>query len=244
VLSDDIQRKLAQRYGGEPLQKMVKYAFEQRLVKALKDDTGQPTKEDVEAFSAIVFIDVASFSERVNGMDAAGTRRFLDTYYAAVIPEIYERRGHIDRIVGDGILAVYSPHLSPDLTDQKAEESALAVAEAVVEKLHSTQHVCKAAISVGDVLYCKTGLAQVYEDYTIIGEPLTTAYRLEEVAEANQVLVPTNSVAGRKISNQLARRRASEAQGVPLTAAAWLVKRKTIGLRGIGDADVYIQTFQ
>jgi class 3 adenylate cyclase len=238
VLNENIQKELARRYGGDGLQKMVKEAFDQRLVKALKE----PFKDEAEAAAAIIFVDVAKFSEKVAGKNATQTRLFLDAFYAAAIPEIYQRSGHIDRIVGDGIVAVFTGYLTPGLTLGKGLGRALGTAEEIVKKLHGTPYESKAAISDGNVLFCRTGLVQVYEDYTIIGEPLTMAYRVEESVAANQVATPSESVLGKLIQSQVEETKAMKAKKLPVSVG-WNVTWPTVSLRGIGDTKLALQTY-
>lgn len=245
MLNEDIQKRLAKRYGGEPIQKMVKEAFDKRLVKALKE----PFEKETEALSAITFMDIAGFSGKVAGMNAAETRAFLDEFYSSAIPKIYQNHGHIDRIVGDGILAVYSTHLSPELTSRmEVETAAMDAAEHLIVELHGTEYASKVAMSVGKVLYCQTGLAEVYEDYTIIGEPLTVAYRIEEQVQENQFAVPKSSLAGKQIINQVAdfdaRAALTRLRGGRPKPAEWIVNYPTIKLRGVGDTELVLQTYR
>lgn len=246
MLNEDIQKKLAKRYGGAPLQKMVKEAFDkERIVKALKE----PFEKETDAFSAITFMDIAGFSGKVAGMNAAETRAFLDEFYSAAIPKIYQNHGHIDRIVGDGILAVYSKHLSPALTSNTAvETAAMDAAEELIVALHGTDYACKVAMSVGNVLYCRTGLADVYEDYTIIGEPLTIAYRIEETVKVNQFAAPKSSLAGHRIIRQVAefdaRNDRVRALGRTPKPPAWIVNYPVVSLRGIGNTELVLQTYR
>jgi class 3 adenylate cyclase len=246
LLNEEIQKKLAKRYGGEPLQKMVKEAFDkERIVKALKE----PFELEAEAFSAITFMDIAGFSGKVAGMNAAETRAFLDGFYSAAIPKVYQYNGHIDRIIGDGILAVYSSHLSPELTSEKdAEIAAMNAAEKLIMELHGSDYACKVAMSVGKVLYCQTGLAEVYEDYTIIGEPLTAVYRIEEKVQVDQFAAPKSSLAGRRIIKQVEESDERSAKlrllgGTP-KPPDWIVTYPTVALRGIGDTELVVETFR
>src|SRR5258707_271414 len=112
MLNQKIQEQLAKRDGGERLTKMVKEAFDQRLTRALKEEF----KEEREAYAAVAFADIAGFSSTVVGWTATQVRTFLDDYYAAAIPPIYDSEGVIDRIVGDGILSVYSEYFDPAIS--------------------------------------------------------------------------------------------------------------------------------
>ena len=103
-------------------------------------------------------------------------------------------------------------------------------------------------MSAGEVLYCQTGLVEVYEDYTIIGEPLTVAYRIEEQVTANQFAVPRASRAGKKISDQVAASDEAAATAMSLgmnpNPPSWNVKYSVIDLRGIGKTELVVQTYR
>lgn len=198
--------------------------------------------------AVVMFVDIAGFSGRVRGLPPVKVRQYLSKFYAKAIKVIDDHQGLIDRIIGDGIVAVFSQTLAPDLKD--AAGKALKSAETIIADLNGTECESKAAISCGSVLFCKTGLEGVYTDYTVLGSPLTHVYRMEELAKANQVVVPKNSPVGAIIKAQLDRRHEHEhraALGLErLTSIQWGVKiDSTTELRGAEDLGaLYIQTLQ
>jgi class 3 adenylate cyclase len=231
VLSVDIQRALAQRYGGGQL---VKEAFDQTLVKALK----VKFQSNTTGHSACLYIDIAGFAGKVGGKSPTQIGAFLDDFYKLAIPRIYRHHGHIDRIAGDGIVAIFSPVISDALKNEDPEVQALLAAEDLIQAAYGTSYVSKAALSAGDLLFCKTGLADVYEDYTVIGSPLTVTYRLEESAKANQVAIAQADKAKEMIDIGVRNYKS-------LAPGPWSVKHTVMDLRGVGDdVPVCVQTYK
>lgn len=195
------------------------------------------------ADSVAMFVDIAGFSQRIRGLQPEQVRQFLSRFYKSAIKAIDDRFGLIDRIVGDGILAVFSPFLIPQLQQESTALHALNTAEAIIQELHGSECESKAAIGCGSLLFCSTGLAGVYTDYTVLGHPLTHVYRMEELASANQVIVPKNSPAGAIIAAQLER---SRNRVSPSTKPVrWTVDEKNVPLRGAEDLGIlYVQTYE
>lgn len=130
--------------------------------------------------------------------------------------------------------------MNPALTNTSATERALKAAEATVTHFHNTTHNCKASLNTGNLLFCKTGITSIFEDYTVIGPPLTTVYRLEEKTDANQIVVPKDSGAGELIYAQVEEHKAVLTKYKP----SWFVDTETWPLRGIGDLEIVKQVYR
>lgn len=200
--------------------------------------------EEMEIEACVLFVDIADFSTKMKGQSARKTAAFLEDFYRVVIPTIYGFGGLVDRIAGDGIVAIFSPKLTASTS---LSIHPLRAAEQIVRSCHGKPYEAKAAISWGNVLLCETGITAVYEDLTVIGEPLTVAYRLEEVAMANQVVAPSGSPPGVTISAEQAKRTIDNSrrrdQGHP-EDLDWKVWTHEVQAKGIGLIKVKIQQYQ
>ena len=250
MLSREMQTKLAARYVGDVGDVQVKKAFEsfdRRRARAMVLGGFQSNQEAFEvgadASSAVVFVDIAGFSTKIEGLSPRAVRDFLDTFYATAIPIIYENRGVIDRIVGDGIIAVYSEFFDSTMTLATAENLAFATAEGVITKLSGTMCESKAAIAAGNLLYCKTGLADFYEDLTVVGHPMTEVYRLEGAASVNQLVVLEGTRTAQKLREAVASRKRREAAGEKLKPAKWFVSDLKRELQGMGEVTIVRETY-
>lgn len=229
MLSRDVQSRLARRYGGQHAV-LVKKAFDQRAMGALESEFVLEREE----YSVVVMVDIAGFSRRVSGFGAAQVRRYLDDFYGVVMPAFFERGGMIDRVAGDGVLGVFSSFFGAD--PASVDRDAMRAAEVVVERLSGTECPVKAAVGSGALCYCKTGVAGVYEECTVVGRPITVAYRIEEIARENQVVLESNARVVEIIDRQLQRSSA-------LAPARWQVRARQVNLRGLGDVQVIVQDY-
>jgi class 3 adenylate cyclase len=105
------------------------------------------------------------------------------------MPFIKQFKGQIDKVMGDGIIVVFS-HIFNELKNAKeASNNAFCCSKEIIEQLYTTDFESKASIGYGKLFFCKTGVAQIYEEFTAVGYPYTVAYRLESIAEKNQILL-------------------------------------------------------
>lgn len=129
---------------------------------------------------AILFIDVCSFSTRFKHLKGEKIGEYFDEYYDRVIPIIYKFGGEIDKIIGDGIIAVFGqPFLDEDY--QTAIKSAEFCAKEIIEKTIGGDFSSKVAFHAGSINYFKNR-SGFYNEFTIVGKPLTELFRLEGIS--------------------------------------------------------------
>lgn len=133
----------------------------------------------------LIFIDVCSFSTRFSGLDGDAISEFFDEYYKLVIPIIYKHNGEIDKIIGDGIIAVFGPPFSL-LTFDENIKMASKCSKAIIAATANTRFESKIALHAGFINYFKNK-SGLYNEYTIIGKPLTELFRLETISEDNSI---------------------------------------------------------
>jgi len=192
--------------------------------------------------AAILYVDIANFSSKVKGLQAGSIREYLDAFYHVAIPIIYFNGGMIDRIMGDGIIAVFSHALQTEFPEGNECLGAIAAAQSIITRTHGGEHASKAALSYGNVRFCVTGLSQVYEDYTIIGNPLTEVHRLEAEASEDTMLVPRNSPLGLRLERARSEARLSLVLD-PDKRFDWLLYEAEMDLRGLGTVPVFIARY-
>ena len=130
---------------------------------------------------AIMFIDVCSFSTRFARLMGDEIGEYFDVYYDIVIPLIYKYGGEVEKIIGDGIIAVFGPpFLNADISE--CIKNAARCSKEIIKNTVNTDYSSKIALHSGEIHYYKnkTGL---YKEFTMIGKPLTELFRLESVAE-------------------------------------------------------------
>lgn len=196
MLSRESQKALFERYVNK---RHIRESIQKNF--SMKDIGPRIAKK--ECFSNVVYIDITSFSNKVKDMYAKKISDYLDEYYSVTLPIIYKYSGQIDKIMGDGIIVIFSHLLTPHINDREASDHAFHCSKEIIEELYLSEYESKAAIGSGILYFCKTGIKEIYEEYTAIGRPLTLAHRLESNADKNQILtLRTTALSGRILDNE------------------------------------------
>jgi hypothetical protein len=185
MLTHYAQEKIFERFVGKPIRKSINsnFSFEQ-LNEQFKDEI-----EDIESFSNVIFFDICDFSNKVQNLPPVQVSQVLDEYYSKTMKYIKQYKGQIDKIMGDGIIVVFSKIFKEIKSDEEASNKAFYCCKDLIEELYKTEFEIKASIGSGKLFFCKTGVEQIYEEFTAVGYPYTVAYRLENIAERNQILL-------------------------------------------------------
>ena len=113
----------------------------------------------------------------------------LNRYYAAIIPRLLEEEGTVMNYAGDAVMAVFNaPTRQPDHA-LRAARAALAIRDAVngVSNGDPSMPTFGVGINTGPALVGNIGAE--LRDYTVIGDSVNVASRLEGAASEGEVLV-------------------------------------------------------
>lgn len=145
--------------------------------------------ETIEATA--VFIDICSFTMISESEPADTVVKLLNNYFDAMVKEIIKQNGYIDKFIGDAIMAVFRGDFHLD----RAIDASLGVRNAI-EKLPAFEDgisfLPKVAIGInsGEMISGNIGSANLKRlDYTVVGDVVNTAQRLQSVAKDGQILI-------------------------------------------------------
>jgi hypothetical protein len=192
----EINRQLRLKYDKEtkksiPLFEHLNIKDPDRIEKAISDSAIELLDGDYQKYFVkgeyapvyLLFIDVCRFSTRFGHFTGKLICQYFDAYYDIVIPIIYQYGGTIDKIMGDGIVVVFGqPFLdvSEDECFNRVDHCARTIITAT-STLRNGLFSSKVAIVYGNINYYKNKSLH-YQEYTIVGSPLTQLFRLESVA--------------------------------------------------------------
>lgn len=158
----------------------------------LSQDADPLKNERCEA--TLLFADVRSFTTLSEGMTPEDIIAMLNEYFDAMVGIIFKHGGILDKFVGDELMAVFSPQ-----ADKRAAPLA-----AVHTAIDMQQHLGKLmqdrnarglpvfqvgiGINTGSVVVGNVG-AKNRMDYTVIGDTVNVAARLEQMAEGGEIIV-------------------------------------------------------
>jgi class 3 adenylate cyclase/FixJ family two-component response regulator len=144
--------------------------------------------ETLEA--TVVFIDICSFTSISENAAADTVVKLLNNYFDVMVKEIIAGGGYVDKFIGDAVMAVFKGDFHLD----KAIEVSLAV-RSKIDKLPPSENFSftpKVSIGInsGEMISGNIGSASLRRlDYTVIGDTVNTASRLQSAAKENQIII-------------------------------------------------------
>ena len=147
------------------------------------------TNETVEA--TVVFIDICSFSAISEKETPDKVVKLLNSYFDVMVKEIIAQKGYIDKFIGDAIMAVFRGDYHLD----RAIDACLATRKQIAELPGTTFDISFSpnvtiGINSGQMISGNIGSAALRRlDYTVIGDEVNIAQRLQSVAQEGQILI-------------------------------------------------------
>ncbi len=153
-------------------------------------ETSLAANETIEA--SVLFIDICGFTSISERESADRVVKLLNSYFDAMVKEIIAQGGHVDKFMGDAIMAVFRGEYHID----RAVEAALAlrarINQATDESLegHAFQPQVSIGINAGEMISGNIGSVTLRRlDYTVIGDAVNMAQRLQTAAKPGQILL-------------------------------------------------------
>ncbi len=150
-------------------------------------------------WATILFADVRGFTTLSERVPAEAVVRLLNAYMTRMSAVISEFEGNLDKFIGDGIMAFFEPQDDVDNEAYRAVACAKAMRREVgkmnEEGAFPDQYQVQIGIGInsGEVVAGNIG-SKHRMDYTLIGDNVNLAARLESNAKSGQILVSTATV--------------------------------------------------
>ena len=146
-----------------------------------------PTEE--RRIISVLFADLVGFTSHTERTDPEDSRRRLTVYHTRVRQDVERFGGRLEKLMGDGVFAVFGAPVAHEDDPERAVRAAVRVLESVQE-LNEAQPTLALAVRVA----VTTGEAVVQLESTpdregIVGDVVNTASRLQGVASPGEVVV-------------------------------------------------------
>jgi adenylate cyclase len=148
--------------------------FDPAVAKHILEQGTDLSGEEVEV--TVMFIDVRGFTRYAADNPAADVVGHLNALFERVVRIVREHEGHVDKFVGDGVLAVFG---APRRTERHADlglSAAIAIADIVAEELPDLE--VGIGLNSGSVVAGNVGGGGRLE-FTVIGDAVNVAARIE-----------------------------------------------------------------
>ncbi|MEW5737321.1 MAG: CHASE2 domain-containing protein [Myxococcota bacterium] len=136
----------------------------------------------------VYFSDIEGFTAVAQEKDPAEVVKVLREYLTEMTPVILDSAGHVDKYLGDGLMAFWGAPVELPTQASVACEAALAIQEKFEARRAGWEKVCgrkltlRAGIETGPTVVGEMGTIHRI-NYTVMGEPVATAFRLEALAK-------------------------------------------------------------
>ncbi len=142
--------------------------------------------------ATVMFIDICGFTAITENVAANTVVKLINKLFDKIVQEIISQKGHVDKFMGDAVMAVFRGKYHLD----RAIDAALAVREQLktVEEIVSGDSVFRPQVSIGinsgEMVSGNIGSASLKRlDYTVIGDAVNLAQRLQSIAKAGQIII-------------------------------------------------------
>ncbi|MEE2960403.1 MAG: response regulator [Myxococcota bacterium] len=170
----------------ELLAKYVSDATVQTVKSSGREFAGQMVAEN--RFMTILFCDIVGFTPMCESMAPKEVVRFLNEYFDITLSVVQRNDGMVDKIIGDAFMVLYG---KIENGAYRAVKSGLEIAEAVKKFNEETGRnmAVRIGINSGPVIMGDIGSHLYRKDYTVVGDHVNIAQRLESMAPRNGVMI-------------------------------------------------------
>ncbi len=136
----------------------------------------------------VLFVDLVGFTKLSEDADPEDLKHLIDTCFQRLVADVGEFGGTVDKIIGDAILALFGAPVAHEDDPERALRAVFRMQDSLakfsVERGIKLQ--MRAGINTGEVL---VGALHAGGDYTVMGDTVNIANRLQGMANPGEVLV-------------------------------------------------------
>ncbi len=142
----------------------------------------------------VLFADIRSFTMIAERMSAEEVVLMLNQYFSVMVDIVFKNNGLLDKFVGDQLIAVFGLVDASGNAAENAIRTAIEMQEAIEDMMRKRAKAVQEIFEVG--VGINTGAAIIGNigssnrmDYTVIGDCVNTAARLEQMALGGEIII-------------------------------------------------------
>lgn len=138
----------------------------------------------------VLFADLSGFTSMSEKMDPEVVTILMNRLLQNLADAVYQYEGYVDKFIGDAVMALFGAPLAHEDDPERAVLAALAMQD-VVTRHNETSEIplaLRVGINVGEVVAAHLGTSGRMQ-YTVLGDTVNVASRLEGQAQPKSVLV-------------------------------------------------------
>jgi class 3 adenylate cyclase/tetratricopeptide (TPR) repeat protein len=141
----------------------------------------------------VLFADIKGSMEVFVDRDPEAAQKLFDPVLERMIEAVHRYEGTVNRVMGDGIMALFGAPISHEDHAVRACYAGLRMQETVTQyadevgRSHGLAVTIRVGLNSGEIVVCAIG-NDLHIDYTIVGQTANLAARLEQMAKPGSVL--------------------------------------------------------
>lgn len=161
-------------------------------VESARLDSDQISRERREV--TVLFLDVVNFTATAHSLDTEDVYLLIDEAMRLLVEVVYKYEGSIDKFTGDGLMALFGAPIMHENDPERAIRAALEMQVVLqplqlrIRQAYGFDFQVRIGINTGQVIAGQVG-NKLHMEYTVIGDTVNLASRLEMAAEPGTILV-------------------------------------------------------
>jgi len=155
-------------------------------------DSIENIMEPKDLTSTILFTDIVGFTGISEKMSPREINIILNKHFSQLTDIIFKYGGTLDKFLGDGLMAIFGTPIEKKEDAENAVKAALEIRQKFAEVIKKTSPEIKfdirVGINTGRVVAGNIGSPKRM-DYTVIGDAVNIAKRIESSAKPDQILI-------------------------------------------------------
>src|SRR5262252_3009361 len=147
----------------------------------------------------VLFADIKGSMELLADRDPEDAQKLLDPVLERMIEAVHRYEGTVNRVMGDGIMALFGAPIAHEDHAVRACYAALRMQETVtryaeeVQRTHGVPVTIRVGLNSGEIVVCAIG-NDLQMDYTVVGQTAHLAARMEQMAKPGSVLTTADTL--------------------------------------------------
>jgi class 3 adenylate cyclase len=153
-------------------------------------DAVSSQEPDERRTATVLFADLSGYTAIAEDRDPESVKRLLEGILTRLGEEVGEYGGYVDKFIGDNVMAIFGAPVAHGDDPERAVRAGLAMQAAMTEinepiaEQHGVTFALCVGINTGEVLAGRVG-----DSYTVIGDSVNVAARLQAAARPGTVTV-------------------------------------------------------